>query len=572
MSVNQEGPMNRADRRRQDKQAGNRSVASRHSRVRLQEVMAWHQAGQLERAEQGYQEILQLDASCADAWHLSGLVAYHSGALEMAADRINQAIRLAPTHPAYSYNLGLVLQKRGQIDDAVQAYAQALRLRPHYPEALGNLAHLHLEQGRFREAEQMYRSLLALQPASADAQNGLGVALKEQACWNEAEAAYRQALTINPRHPEGHCNLGALCLELGRYAEAVAALETALQLKPSYVNARYHLGFAWLWAGNRERAHECFRQTATLKQDHRQPTGAVTVFASRLKHDAEQIEYLLSLGLIPDGARSYLAALQTLRRSWTTSSPAGGNPRIVLTADEAAAVAPSFNQILNWGQGDAMAEGALNPSLDVPAIEADYAAHGPGITYVDGLLREEALDRLRRWCWEATVWKRDYENGYLGAFLGDGFTSPLLLQVAEELRVRLPAIFQGHKLTQAWAFKQDSERKGLNMHADAAAVNVNFWMTPDEANLDPDRGGLVVWDKEAPREWNFKDYNSSRNEPKVREFLRAAGARAVTVPYRANRAVIFNSDLFHETDRLNFRDDYESRRINITLLYGRRGR
>ena len=36
------------------------------------------------------------------------------------------------------------------------------------------------------------------------------------------------------------------------------------------------------------------------------------------------------------------------------------------------------------------------------------------------------------------------------------------------------------------------------MHADAAAVNVNFWLTPDDANLDPDGGGLVVWDKEAP--------------------------------------------------------------------------
>jgi hypothetical protein len=30
--------------------------------------------------------------------------------------------------------------------------------------------------------------------------------------------------------------------------------------------------------------------------------------------------------------------------------------------------------------------------------------------------------------------------------------------------------------------------------------------------------------------------------------------------------------LFHETDDITFRDDYVSRRINITLLYGYRGR
>jgi hypothetical protein len=44
----------------------------------------------------------------------------------------------------------------------------------------------------------------------------------------------------------------------------------------------------------------------------------------------------------------------------------------------------------------------------------------------------------------------------------------------------------------------------------------------------------------------------------------------VTIPHRANRAVIFDSDLFHETDRIAFKDGYVNRRINITMLYGRR--
>ena len=60
-------------------------------------------------------------------------------------------------------------------------------------------------------------------------------------------------------------------------------------------------------------------------------------------------------------------------------------------------------------------------------------------------------------------------------------------------------------------------RRGLSLHADAAAVNVNFWITPDEANLNPDTGGLVVYDKEAPAEWNFAAYNSEQNKPKILE-------------------------------------------------------
>ncbi|HEY8253389.1 MAG TPA: hypothetical protein VIG39_02055, partial [Rhizomicrobium sp.] len=60
------------------------------------------------------------------------------------------------------------------------------------------------------------------------------------------------------------------------------------------------------------------------------------------------------------------------------------------------------------------------------------------------------------------------------------------------------------------------------------------------------------------------------DEGAIRRFLTEAGAKPVTIPYRANRAVIFDSDLFHQTDRLSFKEGYQNRRINVTLLYGER--
>ena len=108
------------------------------------------------------------------------------------------------------------------------------------------------------------------------------------------------------------------------------------------------------------------------------------------------------------------------------------------------------------------------------------------------------------------------------------------------------------------------------MHADAAAVNVNFWITPNEANCNPESGGLVVWDKEAPDDWDFAEYNNDKNKHKIQKFLEDSGAKPITIPHRQNRAAIFNSNLFHKTDAIDFHDNYESRRINVTLLYGHR--
>jgi hypothetical protein len=105
-----------------------------------------------------------------------------------------------------------------------------------------------------------------------------------------------------------------------------------------------------------------------------------------------------------------------------------------------------------------------------------------------------------------------------------------------------------------------------------AAVNVNFWITPDDCNLDPSSGGLVVWDAEAPQEWEFDLFNGNTPDAprRIDDFLKASNARRVEVPYKQNRAVIFNSDLFHQTAELHFKPGYDNRRINVTLLYGER--
>jgi hypothetical protein len=50
-------------------------------------------------------------------------------------------------------------------------------------------------------------------------------------------------------------------------------------------------------------------------------------------------------------------------------------------------------------------------------------------------------------------------------------------------------------------------------HADFAAVNVNFWITPDEANLDSKTGSMIVYDLEVPRLGLQKlQYTSGQNQ------------------------------------------------------------
>jgi len=213
---------------------------------------------------------------------------------------------------------------------------------------------------------------------------------------------------------------------------------------------------------------------------------------------------------------------------------------------------------------------AVNPDRSGGDIAAQWQNSSPQVAIIDNLLTDEALERLRQYCWRSTIWHKSYANGYLGAMPEHGFACPLVAQIADELRDAYPAILHDYPLLRCWGFKYDSRHKGINIHADFAAVNVNFWIAPEEANLDPQSGGLVIWDKPAPLEWTFEQYNNPNSGQMIRNLLAQAGAKSVTVPHRANRAVIFDSDLFHETDRIVFKEGYVNRRINITMLYGRR--
>ena len=66
------------------------------------------------------------------------------------------------------------------------------------------------------------------------------------------------------------------------------------------------------------------------------------------------------------------------------------------------------------------------------------------------------------------------------------------------------------------------------------------------------------------------DFSHVSRQINLETLLRESNAGYVRVPHRANRIVIFNSTLVHETDSFTFRTGYNNRRINFTFLFGAR--
>ena len=70
-------------------------------------------------------------------------------------------------------------------------------------------------------------------------------------------------------------------------------------------------------------------------------------------------------------------------------------------------------------------------------------------------------------------------------------------------------------------------------------------------------------------EMTFETVPATADEEGLRVTLSARG-EVRRIGYRCNRAVIFVSDQYHETEPFRFKPGYEHRRVNLTLLYGDR--
>ena len=200
----------------------------------------------------------------------------------------------------------------------------------------------------------------------------------------------------------------------------------------------------------------------------------------------------------------------------------------------------------------------------------------PGVIVIDNLLDEQALTLIRELLLKNTWWfqtKTPLQFGrYVGAYVDDGMHDPLLLQLALELHKKLPKIMTGHELRYMWAYKYDSSfNSGINLHADEAAVNVNIWLSLEGADLEEDgyEGGLLVYTAKPKEEMNFKTYNTRADEFVVKELLEPSNFANVTIKHQPNRCVIFDSALFHQTQKYKFKTGYQNSRINLTLLYGK---
>lgn len=473
-------------------------------------------------------------------------------------------------------NKALQYHSKGNIQEAKKYYENFINRGFLNHIVFSNYGVILRDLRKLQEAELFTLKAIQLKPDFAIAYANLTGILRDLGKLQEAESSARKAIQLKPNDALAHNNLGSILRHLGKLQEAELLQRKAIKLKPNFAKANKSLGLILLEKNEFESSLLYFLKSAKLLSYQKETQSSSkrfnTISKAKIEHDIEQYEYLASkkynLKKFIDLAKLYKKISSEI--DWPSDTKL-----ISLSNKHRSLLKDSYNRLIHLSEAPKLKENAVNDELNVANITNDYFNHEFGLTYIDNFLTPQAIKSLRDFLLESTIWFNVKRNGYVGAFLGEGFANPLIIQIADELRKKFPKIFKSYPINQMWAFKYDSRSKnknsslkGINVHADFAAINVNFWITPKEANLNPKSGGLIVYDVEAPKQWDFNTLNN--DEKRIREELKKSKGNTKLIPYNENRAVIFNSNLFHETDSYEFKEGYENRRINVTLLFGRR--
>ena len=552
----------------------------------LADAVQHQRSGRFSQAEAICRQVLRHDPDNTNANHMLGLLAHQAGDNGAAVTSIGKAIAANPRSALYRFNLGIVLAVSGEVDAAIESYREALALKPDYAAANNNLGLLldklertdeaaacfeqatriapnHVEawvnlgkalQGQAKPAEAVtcFERALKLDPTLAPAHFGIGNSLEVQEKWTEAEACYRRALASNADFREAQNNLGTVLLAQGRYGEAQAAFHRLLEMK-----------------------HGPIRATPGALDDEQSiageaPHGKRPIPWFRFVDRVEQLEYLLAKGLIDPSFGDTVARFRSVLDAF--GGDGGGNGAITVPGDLARGIETFCDSFIHYVDAPAVPSGAINDRLDFNTIENEFLSSPAPVVCLDDFLGPEALQELRRFCLEATIYFGSDAAGFVSSNVTNGFNCGLLYQIAEALKRRLPRVIGSQFLTNMWVYRHQAQGKGVHAHTDDGAVTFNFWITPDAANVDADRGGLVVYKKEQPLDWDWMEYNKRKNAPHIQKRITTflESAESIAIPYRANRALMFRSNLFHASDEFHFKEGFENRRINISMLFGER--
>ncbi|MBR1605484.1 MAG: tetratricopeptide repeat protein [Alphaproteobacteria bacterium] len=286
----------------------------------FQQAVKLHEAGELDKAENIYRQILETAPDNADILNLMGMIAQARGIHDQACNWFYKASRQAPSSAHIYFNLGLSLFNDNKPIEAIAAYQKSITLQSDIKETYNYLAEVYRALGETENAISNYQKALRLDPQYLDAKINLASLQKDIPTLEEivrrdsdnvmaiyylsrlypddkaysfllehdfpvydiqlrlgelaltfapqkAENYFQKALDLNPYSVSAHINLGNFAVQKQEWQRAEKLYKRAIELDKN--NFEAHAGYAQMLhlSGRKAEALDEYRAAVILNPD-----------------------------------------------------------------------------------------------------------------------------------------------------------------------------------------------------------------------------------------------------------------------------------------------------------------
>ncbi|WP_441248529.1 hypothetical protein [Kitasatospora sp. McL0602] len=187
-------------------------------------------------------------------------------------------------------------------------------------------------------------------------------------------------------------------------------------------------------------------------------------------------------------------------------------------------------------------------------------AGAPAVLVLDGLFTAAGVDALRRELADDSPWEEFDTARRRNRPQGRAF-----IRAGTELGRALRPLVGTMKIISYWVIAS-THGPGIRMHADNSTYSMNIWLSPDPQDSTAEQDGMRFYDVLRPERMPYAQFSS---HDACEEYVRERGG-AVTrrVPYRCNRAVLFDARVMHRSEPVSFPGgSLLDSRINLTYSW-----
>ncbi len=264
------------------------------AKVKLEEAIKSHRAGEHAHAESLCRQILDRDSDCLDAVILLNKILIAQNNTQGRVSLLLKAVTDNPESASHLFLLGNLYRQQRKFNLAADAYRKADKILPSEPKILAYLGICLHGLNCFNEAHEVLSQATLLDDGNETAWFFLGLSLEELRENDKAIESYKKAIKTNPYcndsgyYYSAHVNLGHLFGQKGDHNQAIYNYKKAINAKASGIEACINLSLSYNQLSRLEEAVFYACKAIALQPDNKNAHKTL-LFVARITGDSSKI-------------------------------------------------------------------------------------------------------------------------------------------------------------------------------------------------------------------------------------------------------------------------------------------